>query len=92
MPSSLAWSALVKSFVVKPPSPTVYVVFTLLMVKLGYVPVIVVAPVPVKATVWSGESLVIVPLLAIEIPVPPVSGLVTLTAVRCCDSPCERRR
>jgi len=54
------------------------------MVKLGYVPVIVVAPVPVKATVWSGESLVIVPLLAIEIPVPPVRTPVTLAAVKCC--------
>jgi hypothetical protein len=78
IPFNLVWSASVKSFVVKPPSPTVYVVFVLSIVKLGYVPVTEVAPVPVKATVWSGELFVIVPLLAIEIPVPPVRTPVTL--------------
>ena len=42
-------------------APAVYVVSVsvfvsvLSIVKLGYVPVIVVAPVPVNDTVWSGE-------------------------------------
>lgn len=40
------------------PEPAVYSVLVfvsvLVIVKLGYVPLIVVAPAPVRATVWSG--------------------------------------
>ncbi len=91
IPFNLVWSASVKSFVVKPPSPTVYVVLVLSIVKLGYVPVTVVAPVPVKATVWSGELFVIVPLLAIEIPVPAMRTPVTLAAVTLASEPSAPR-
>ena len=46
-------------------------VSVLVIVKLGYVPEIVVAPAPVNATVWSGEALINAPPLSV-IPLPAV--------------------
>lgn len=49
------------------------------MVKLGYVPEMLVVPAPVSATIWSGRVLVIVKLGYVPdvlIPVPPVNTTV----------------